>query len=144
MSETAEYSHDDHAHAVPLWLLGVVFIALLILTILTVAVSEADLANTPIGNIALPSAILPAVIKGTLVCLFFMHLWWDSTFNLVAIISSFVFLGLFLSLMVLDSSEYKQNQIDFNRQHPAIEMRKPGSTPRPVIKHDHEHHEDST
>ena len=64
-------AHDEIRHHVRLYLM--VFGALLVLTVVTVAVAELHLV---IGA-AVAVALLIATIKGSLVALFFMHLKWD-------------------------------------------------------------------
>src|SRR4051812_22502859 len=68
---------DYHVHVVPPWLLIAVFVGLLILTGVTVGVTVFDFGRTVNVWIALGVA----VVKATLVALFFMHLRWDSPFN---------------------------------------------------------------
>jgi hypothetical protein len=38
---------------------------------------------------------------------YFMHLVWDSKFNVIAFLSSFLFVLLFLSMTILDRGEYQ-------------------------------------
>lgn len=98
---------DTHAHACPLWILTVVFLALLVLTVVTVLTAQfVDLGSL---NFALAMAI--ALVKGTLVALFFMHLWWDSKFNSIAIVAGLAFLALFIAFTALDTHAY-QNTLD--------------------------------
>ncbi len=84
-------------------LLGV-WIALIVGTGLTVGVTSFDLGafNIWIGlGIATGQAIL--------VALFYMHLRWDKPFNAYIFVFSFAFLGLFIGLALMDTS---QNQAD--------------------------------
>lgn len=95
---------DDHfAHTTPMWLLLGVLGALIVLTVLTVGVTAVDLGSQ--GNFVV--AMIIATIKAALVMAFFMHLVWDSKFNVVAFVSSFLFVLLFLSMSVLDRKEYQ-------------------------------------
>lgn len=72
---------------------------LFILTILTVGVHY----------LALPSpwsiivAMIVAVMKASLVALFFMNLYWDEKFNLMVLLFSFVFLALLVGFTMLDT-----------------------------------------
>jgi len=75
----------------------IVWACLLALTIITVAVSY---HNFGIWNIFV--AMLVATIKGTLVCLFFMHLKYDNRVNQVIFVSSFCFLAVFVGLTASD------------------------------------------
>ena len=63
-------------HVAPFKMLLGVFIALSILTVITVAASEFDF-----GEMNLIVAMIIAVIKAALVVLFFMHLIWDRPFQ---------------------------------------------------------------
>jgi len=75
-----------------------VFLALMILTILTVFVSTLDLGllNTPI-------ALAIAVTKATLVILFFMHVIHSTRLTWVVILASLLWLGV---LFVLTFADY--------------------------------------
>lgn len=95
---------DVHVHPVsPLILIGV-FVALMLLTIITVGVSYLDL-----GAASLVIALIVAVIKAALVILFFMHLWWDRPFNAVVLVAAFFFVALFLGFTILDTDQYQVN-----------------------------------
>ena len=101
-----EHGHEgtphDPGHVVePKILLGV-FGALLVLTVVTVAVRYIDLGQ---ANIWL--ALLIAVVKAGLVAMYFMHLRWDSPFNGIVLIASLFFVALFIGIAVLDSREYQ-------------------------------------
>jgi len=102
-------AHDDEhfAHALPMTILGGVLVALVVLTVLTVAVTSVDLGSQ--GNFIV--AMIIATIKAGLVMGYFMHLVWDSKFNVFAFLSSFLFVLLFLSMALLDRGEY-QSGID--------------------------------
>lgn len=97
---------DDHGHAHPLSmpLLGGVLGALIILTVLTVGVTAIDLGSQ--GNFIV--AMVIATVKAVLVMGFFMHMFWDSKFNVVAFTSSFLFVLLFLAMSTLDRAEYRE------------------------------------
>ncbi|HYQ15648.1 MAG TPA: cytochrome C oxidase subunit IV family protein, partial [Polyangiaceae bacterium] len=111
------HGHDDHAHGdghdhglahtMPIPLLFGVLVALLVLTIATVAVTSIDLGAQ--GNLMVAMAI--ATVKAALVCTFFMHLLWDKKFNLVLFLTSVLFLILFLSMTTADRGE-NQHAID--------------------------------
>jgi cytochrome c oxidase subunit 4 len=96
--------HAAGAHAVPKRILIGVYVALLVLTAITVSVSKIDL-----GNFNILVALAVAVIKGTLVALFFMHLLWDSPFNAIILVAAFFFVALFIGITLLDSHSYQPN-----------------------------------
>jgi len=100
---------DDHgfAHVVSLQLLAGVLGALLVLTVLTVAVTRVNLG----GEMNLVVAMLIATIKGALVVTFFMHLLWDKKFNLLVFLTGVLFVILFIGLSLTDRKEY-QHLID--------------------------------
>jgi cytochrome c oxidase subunit 4 len=96
-------THDSHAHEVddgevhshlssaPFYL-GI-FGALIVLTFVTVKVSYYDFGS---ANIII--ALVVATMKASLVAAFFMHLRHDKLFNTLALLSSFLFLGIFILL----------------------------------------------
>lgn len=99
------HAHDEHdaiAHPVPLSTLLGVFAALLVLTFLTVAVTWVNLGP---ANIWI--ALLIAVAKAALVALYFMHLRWDSPFNMIALLSALLFVAVMLGIIILDTKEYQ-------------------------------------
>ena len=109
--------HNDHsfAHPVSLKLLFGVFFALIGLTILTVA-----LAGVHLGAFGIWISMGIATIKATLVALFFMHMFWEKSFNVLAFLSSFLFVALFIGFTLTDSQHY-QNEINaFPREADAI------------------------
>jgi cytochrome c oxidase subunit IV len=89
-------------HAVPKRTLLSVYFALIVFTAITVGVSFIDLGQANIWV-----ALLIAMVKGSLVCLYFMHLRWDSPFNGLALISALFFVSLFIGLALLDSTSYQ-------------------------------------
>ena len=95
---------SGHVHVVSPKLLLIVYGILLILTVLTVLVSEINL-----GKLSLIVALAVAVAKASVVALYFMHLRWDSPFNAIALIAAFFFVAIFIGVAVMDSKEYKTN-----------------------------------
>ena len=91
-------------HVVPLRVLVGVFVALILLTWLTVAVTAVDL-----GSLNLWIALAVATIKGSLVVLYFMHLRYDSPFNSLVFVTALVFLFLFLGITIMDTIQYHPN-----------------------------------
>ena len=88
-------SNDTHveAHIVPYRTYVNVWVALLVLTGITVAAAVADLKQ-----MAIFTALLVATAKSTLVLLYFMHLRWENklfAYMFIAVIATFaIFLGL--------------------------------------------------
>lgn len=92
------HDHDDHAHFVqPLGVYIKVFVALIILTGLTVLTSMFDFG---IMNIVIAMGI--AVAKSLLVIFFFMQLKYDNIGDKVTFAAAFVFLSVFILLTSSD------------------------------------------
>ncbi len=104
MSEA--HAHDDHGigHITPVGLLVGVFTALIVLTVLTVAVTYVDLGA---ANIWIALGV--AVAKASLVALYFMHLRYDSPFNGLILVCAFLFLAIFIGISLMDTAEYQPN-----------------------------------
>ncbi|MGE5612455.1 MAG: cytochrome C oxidase subunit IV family protein [Bacillota bacterium] len=104
-SQPAAAPHEhDAAHIVPPRVLLGVFATLLVLTVLTVAVTRVDLGAF---NIWLALGI--AVTKAALVALYFMHLRYDSPFYGVILIGALLFVVVFIGAAILDSTNYNVN-----------------------------------
>lgn len=104
----AQSHHDDgrvHAHISSWQFLTAIFGLLIVLTVITVAVSYVDLG--PLNTIV---AVLVATMKASVVALFFMHLRHDKLFHGVVFIASFVFLGIFLMFTLDDRNT--RGQVD--------------------------------
>ena len=56
---------------------------------------------------AFPVAMIIATAKAFLVCAFFMHMWWDKSFNVIAFLSSVLFVALFISMTLMDTGHYQ-------------------------------------
>ena len=76
-----------------------VAIALFLLTFLTVAVTWIHIPGP--WNVVVAIGI--AIVKATIVALFFMNLYWDSRFNLLLFIMSLVFFLLLVGITLLDT-----------------------------------------
>ena len=98
--------HPEVGHVVPLKLLFGVLGALLFLTFITVAVTWVDL-----GEFNLAIALFIAVVKASLVLLFFMHLIWDRPFNAIIMIASIALVVLFIGLAMVDRGAYQPDLI---------------------------------
>ena len=79
-----------------LWGIGT---TLFILTFITVAVTWISIPAP--WNVVV--AIFIAVVKATIVALFFMNLWWDSQFNVMLLITSVIFFLLLVGITLLDT-----------------------------------------
>ncbi len=98
---------DDHdhgfAHPQPVPMLLGVFIALVFLTIVTVAQ-----ASLSLGSWEVWASLIIASVKAVLVMYFFMHLGWDKPFNALIFLSTIFFLALFLGFTLMDASNYER------------------------------------
>jgi cytochrome c oxidase subunit 4 len=102
-SESTDAGHDDHglAHIVPVRVLVGVFLALMVLTVITVAVTAFDF-----GDLNLWVAMIIATVKACLVALYFMHLRYDAPFNGFIFVVAMAFLALFLIITMMDTIQY--------------------------------------
>ncbi|MHC5005586.1 MAG: cytochrome C oxidase subunit IV family protein, partial [Planctomycetota bacterium] len=97
-------SHEAHGvgHIVPVRYLVATGLALLVLTVVTVWIAQFHFGA---ANIFVALAI--AVLKASLVVLFFMHLRWDRPFNSFIFIASIAFVALFIAFALTDTIEYR-------------------------------------
>ena len=98
--------HDEHgfAHPIPMNLLLGVFVALIFLTILTVL--TAGQVPAPFGIYV---AMTIATAKAALVMMFFMHMFWDKSFNSLVFLSSVLFVALFIGITLMDTGHYLES-----------------------------------
>ncbi|MBL0219148.1 MAG: cytochrome C oxidase subunit IV family protein [Myxococcales bacterium] len=117
--------HDDHgiSHTASIKVLLSTGGSLLLLTIVTVLATKIDFG----ANINLAVAMFIAVIKATLVVLFFMHLKYDKIFHTVIFTSAILAAALFVGFTLMDSGQYQQTNI-WNPDHPPIAP----NGPRPI------------
>ena len=94
--EFAEHEEYEE-HVVPKSLSLTVFGALMVLTIITVAVAFVDL-----GNMNVAVAMVVAVIKATLVVLFFMHVKYASKTTKLVVVAGLVWLGFLFFITLSD------------------------------------------
>lgn len=92
----AHTQHDSH-HVIPMKVLLQVFGGLVVLTILTVAVSRVDL-----GILNVPVALGIAGMKAALVVLFFMALKYDKGVNSMVFTVGTTFVAVFLFFTLVD------------------------------------------
>ena len=95
-----------HTHVVPIKVLVGVWLTLIFLTWLTVSATTIDLGGL---NIFLALGI--AVIKSAFVALYFMHLRYDKPFHGVIFIVALLFVALFISFALLDTTQYHPDTI---------------------------------
>ncbi|MCA9654935.1 MAG: cytochrome C oxidase subunit IV family protein [Myxococcales bacterium] len=130
MTETKLHLHGKpvegfvelHEHISPVSTYMKVFGALLVLTALTYAVSYMSL-----GPASLPVAMIVAVAKASLVCMFFMHLKYDERYHVFIFLSTLIFVGIFFTFTIFDlSSRTKLQEVqgtfflkDFDREPEA-------------------------
>lgn len=113
--------HDDHAeHGISHVASAKVLLAtggsLLFLTLVTVLATKVDFGP----SINLAFAMLIAVIKATLVVLFFMHLKYDKIFHTVVFMSAILAAALFVGFALMDSGQYQHTNIwDVDNPPPA-------------------------
>jgi cytochrome c oxidase subunit 4 len=98
--------HPAVGHVVPIQVLFAVLGSLLVLTVVTVAVTWVDL-----GRLNLWVALAIATFKASLVVLFFMHLKYDKPFNAIILIVSFALIMLFIAIALTDTHGYGPDQI---------------------------------
>ena len=119
MSSAAEHpaddDHDDHhdddhheiSHVLPIKVLVATGGSLLALTVVTVLATKVDFG----ANINLGLAMAIAVVKATLVLLFFMHLRYDRLFHSVIFAGAILAASLFVGFTLMDSNQYQQTNI---------------------------------
>lgn len=127
-SQHDAHGKDEHghglAHVAPVKVLLGTWIALMILTVITVAATKIDLGAN--YNLAIAMAI--AVVKATLVILFFMHLRYDKLFHSVMVIGGLLAAALFVGFALMDSGQYQQTIIWDTDNPPAAPI-----GPRPPV-----------
>lgn len=113
-SPPAELHHDDdpeHHHGLSHVATVKVLVAtggtLLVLTLVTVRATEFDFG----ANINLAIAMAIAVLKATLVILFFMHLRYDRLFHSVVFVAAILAAALFVGFTLMDTNQYQQTNI---------------------------------
>jgi cytochrome c oxidase subunit 4 len=95
-------AHPAVGHLVPTSTLVAAGLALLVLTVITVAVRYVD-----IGEFNIVVALAVAAVKAAIVILVFMHLRWDRPFNLLVLIGSILFVVLMIAFTAMDVGQYE-------------------------------------
>jgi cytochrome c oxidase subunit IV len=89
----------DHVpHVLPMRVYLGTWIALLVLTVITVGASYID-----IGSFNILLALLIATMKASIVAAIFMHLRWDHKFHTIVFSFSIVFLAIFIAFTMYDT-----------------------------------------
>jgi cytochrome c oxidase subunit 4 len=108
------HGHEDHGvgHVVhPKILIGTA-LALVILTVITVVAAQVDWAQWDMPEVNIWVAMSIAAVKASLVCLFFMHLFWDRPFNSIVLVCSIGFVAIFIAFALTDTVEYRHDIIE--------------------------------
>ncbi len=103
--------HESDHHIVPLKIYYAVFGGLILLTVLTVLVSYANL-----GAASLPVAVFIAIVKAALVAGFFMHLRYGDRFNAFIFFGSVLFVAIFFVLTLADITTRDDMQAEWGNQ----------------------------
>jgi cytochrome c oxidase subunit 4 len=88
---------SEESHHVPSKVYFAVWIALLVLTVITVAVSYVDMKN-----VTVLTAMIIASAKAMLVLLYFMHIRFERPLYSVMIAAAMIIYGIFVALTFLD------------------------------------------
>jgi cytochrome c oxidase subunit 4 len=95
MSETTH--SPGHSHVLPVRTYYMVFIALMVLLVVTVVG-----AYMPLGNFHLATAMTIAVAKAVLIILYFMHVRYSNRLTAVCAVASFVWLAILIAFLMND------------------------------------------
>jgi cytochrome c oxidase subunit 4 len=96
-AQLIEVEEHEHEHIVPVTVYYAVFGALMVLTAATVAVAFVDLGRF---NIAVALAV--ALVKATLVVLFFMHVKYSSRLVQLVVLAAIVWLIILFGITLTD------------------------------------------
>jgi cytochrome c oxidase subunit 4 len=99
ISDRIKIMAEYNVHITPIKTYLAVAAALMVLTVITVAVSFVDL-----GPYNVTVALVIASIKALLVAFFFMHLFYDSKVYLIIFSMALLFLTIFLTLTMFDTT----------------------------------------
>jgi cytochrome c oxidase subunit 4 len=118
-------THKAHTHEDGAGVYVKTLVALLILTLITVAASYVDFGS---GNVVI--ALFIATIKASIVALFFMHLRHEKPVNSIIALAGFLFLGIFLMFCFMDQ-DTRRDPKPYNMPQPALNL-PPGVTAPPA------------
>ena len=139
MSQPSANGHDAHgdahaddgnvhAHISSLKQYVAIFLALIMFTLLTVAVS-----NVHLGKLNLVVAVVIASMKASLVLLFFMHLRYDNKLYSMVLVLALCFIGIFFAYTMNDTD--RRGEIDLLQGvvvSPETGLAAPGGLPEPA------------
>lgn len=119
--------HDEHgiSHVASVKVLLATGGSLLLLTLVTVGATRFDFGSS--ANLGI--AMLIALVKATLVVVFFMHLKYDKLFHTVIFMSALLTATLFIGYTLMDSAQYQQTNIWDPDSPPGAPI-----GPRPVVE----------
>ena len=100
MAQSVSQREERRVHAISVSRYYVVWIALLVFTAITIAVGRVHLPH----GWGLVVALVIALVKGSLVALFFMHLWDHGGANRLVLVTSLLFFLLLLGVVILDNA----------------------------------------
>ncbi len=100
MAEPVAHEEQEAVHRSHMPVYLGVWLALLVLTVVTYAVAKVHLP----GAWAVTVALVIASAKGALVALFFMHLWDQRGANRLVFVTSLVFVALLIGLVIADNA----------------------------------------
>lgn len=127
--KVVEHPHESHHHVSPMVMYVGVFVALLFLTVLTYAVSFANL-----GPMSLLVAMAVATVKASLVIAFFMHLAFEDRFYLFIFLAAFVGIAIFFGFTLFDISAAKDLNDGTELGVPRIEADVAATETQPEVK----------
>ncbi len=103
-------THDHgFAHPTPVNLLVGVFIALVVLTVVTMLLAG------NLGPFGFVVAMSIATLKGALVMGVFMHMIWEKPFNVMVFLGSTLFVFLFIFMTLTDTNHYQETIDEYPR-----------------------------
>lgn len=105
--EPHDAQHHGVGHVVSPKILITTALGLLFLTVITVLAAKLDFERFDLRELNIFVALAIAVVKGSLVCLYFMHLRWDRPFNAFVLVAALAFVGLFIWFAMTDTGEYQ-------------------------------------
>lgn len=108
LQHAADDAHEAHglAHVMPVRMLVGVFLALVLLTVLTVVATY-----FPTGSLEIWISLGIATVKASLVAAYFMHLRYDNPLNAVLFAFGLLFVALFVGFLLLDTQQYQSDLI---------------------------------